>query len=343
MKPIDLRSDTVTLPSPGMREAMAVAEVGDDVYGEDPSVNRLQERAAELLGKEAALFVASGTMANQLALGTLTRPGDEVICDEGAHPVNFEGGAMPALWGIQPRTLRGERGMLDPADVEAAIRPVSEHFPRSRVLEIENTHNRGGGTVYPVERVRALAAVARRRGLDVYLDGARLLNAVAASGVPARAYAESATLASLCLSKGLGAPAGSVLAGPLHLIREARRLRKRLGGAMRQAGVLAAAGLYALDHNVDRLAEDHESARALAAALSALPGVHIPHPVETNIVFASFGGRPATELAARFREAGVLCNPEGSRPDVLRFVTHLDVSRADVAEAARRMAHTIAA
>ncbi|HTP49263.1 MAG TPA: GntG family PLP-dependent aldolase [Anaeromyxobacteraceae bacterium] len=340
---IDLRSDTVTKPTPGMREAMARAEVGDDVYGEDPTVNLLQERVAELLGKEAAIFVASGTMANQVALGVLTRPGDEVICDEGAHPVNFEGGAMPALWGIQPRTLRGDRGMLDPKEVEAAARPLSEHFPRSRVLEIENTHNRGGGTVYPVERVEALADVAHRLGLSLYLDGARLLNAVAASGVPARRYAAGATLASLCLSTGLGAPAGSLLAGPRDLIREARRLRKRLGGAMRQAGVLAAAGVYALDHHVARLVEDHESARALAGALQALPGVRIPHPVETNIVFAAFAGRPAVELAARFREAGVLCNPEGSKPDVLRFVTHLDVSRAAVLEAARRMAHTVAA
>jgi threonine aldolase len=342
MKPIDLRSDTVTRPTPAMREAMARAEVGDDVYGEDPTVNRLQERVAELYGKEDALFVASGTMANQIALGVLTRPGDEVICDEGAHPVNFEGGAMPALWGIQARTLRGERGMLDTLEVEAAVRPESEHFPRSRVLEIENTHNRGGGTVYPVERVRALAAVAHRLGLYLYLDGARLLNAVAASGVPAREYAECATLASLCLSKGLGAPAGSVLAGPRELVREARRLRKRLGGAMRQVGVLAAAGLYALDHHVDRLRDDHESARALAAALSAIPGVRIPHPVETNIVFAAFGGRPAKDLVPRFRAAGVLCNAEGSKPDLLRFVTHLDVSLADVAEAARRMAYSVA-
>jgi len=343
MNAIDLRSDTVTRPTPGMREAMARAEVGDDVYGEDPTVNLLQERVADLLGKEAALFVASGTMANQVALGVLTRPGDEVICDEGAHPVNFEGGAMPALWGIQPRTLRGDRGLLDPAEVEALIRPESEHFPRSRVLEIENTHNRGGGSVYPVERVEALAEVARRRGLFMYLDGARLMNAVVASGVPARRYAAGATLASICLSKGLGAPVGSLLAGPRDLVREARRLRKRLGGAMRQAGVLAAAGLYALDHHVERLALDHESARELAGALAALPGVRIPHPVETNLVFASFAGRPAAALVARFREAGVLANPEGSRPDVVRFVTHLDVSRADVAEAARRIAHTVAA
>ena len=341
--PVDLRSDTVTKPSPGMREAMARAEVGDDVYGEDPTVNRLQERVADLLGKEAALFVASGTMANQIALGVLTRPGDEVICDEGAHPVHFEGGAMSALWGIQPRTLRGERGLLDPAQVEAAVRPPSEHFPRSRVLEIENTHNRGGGTVYPVERVRALAGAARRLGLDLYLDGARLLNACVAAGVPARAYAEGATLASLCLSKGLGAPAGSLLAGPRDLVREARRLRKRLGGAMRQAGVLAAAGLWALDRNVERLAEDHENARALAGALGALPGCLVPHPVETNIVFAAFPGRSAVDLASRFREAGVLCNPEGSRPDVVRFVTHLDVSRADVLEAAGRVARALGA
>jgi threonine aldolase len=341
MKPIDLRSDTVTLPSPAMREAMSRAPLGDDVYGEDPTVNRLQEICADLLGKEASLFVASGTMANQVALGVLTRPGDEVICDQGAHPVNFEGGAMPALWGIQPRTLRGDRGLLDPAEVEAAIRPESEHFPRSRVVEIENTHNRGGGSVYPLDRVQAIAEVARRRGLDLYLDGARLLNAVVASGVPARDFARGATLVSLCFSKGLGAPVGSILAGDRERIRDARRLRKRLGGAMRQSGVLAAAAIHALENNVARLAEDHENARALAAALSALPGVEIPHPVETNLVFAAFAGRSAVGLVARFREAGVLANPEGSRPDVVRFVTHLDVSHGDVLEAARRVAGAI--
>ena len=341
MKTIDLRSDTVTLPSQAMREAMARAPLGDDVYGEDPSVNRLQERCADLLGKEAALFVASGTMANQVTLGVLTRPGDEVICDQGSHPVNFEGGAMPALWGIQPRTLQGDRGILDPVEVEAAIRPDSEHFPRSRVLEIENTHNRGGGAVYPLDRVRALAEVARRRGLDLYLDGARLLNAVVASGVPARDYAEGASLVSLCFSKGLGAPVGSILAGDRDRIREARRLRKRLGGAMRQSGVLAAAASFALDHNVARLAEDHENARAMAVALSSIPGVVVPHPVETNLLFVSFGGRSAVDLVGRFREAGVLANPEGSQPDLVRFVTHLDVSRDDVLEAARRIASLV--
>ncbi len=342
MKTIDLRSDTVTKPSAAMREAMARAEVGDDVYGEDPTVNLLEERVADLLGKEAALFVASGTMANQIGLGVLCRPGDEVLCDEGAHPVNFEAGALAALWGIQARTLRGDRGLLDPAAVEAAIRPDAMHYPRTRVVEIENTHNRGGGTVYPLERVRRLGELARRRGLAVYLDGARLLNAQVASGVPARDYAAEATLASICLSKGLGAPAGSLLAGPRDLVREARRLRKRLGGGMRQAGILAAAGLWALEHNVERLAEDHENARRLGAALAALPGASLPCPVETNLVFAAFAGQGAAALAARLAEAGVLCNPEGSRPDLLRFVTHLDVSRADVDEAAGRIARALA-
>jgi threonine aldolase len=341
VQPIDLRSDTVTLPSPAMREAMARAPVGDDVYGEDPTVNELQARVAALLGKEAGLFVPSGTMANQIALGVLCRPGDEVICDQGAHCLNFEGGALAALWGVQARTIAGTRGILEAAAVEAAIRVESEHFPRSRAIEIENTHNRGGGSVWPLAAVRAVCAVAARRSLPVYLDGARLLNAVVASGVSARDYAAGATLASICLSKGLGAPVGSVLTGPADLIREARRLRKRLGGGMRQAGILAAAGLYALDHNVERLAEDHRTARVLATALSGL-GAELPFPTETNMVFASFRGHGAAELVPRFRQAGVLCNPEGTRPDVVRFVTHLHVSAADAEEAVRRMSVVLA-
>ena len=342
MQPIDLRSDTVTRPTPAMREAMARAEVGDDVYGEDPTVNALEARVADLCGKEAALFVPSGTMANQIALGVLARPGEEVICEQGAHCVNFEGGALSALWGIQPRTLAGERGILDPAAVEAAIRGDNDHFPRTRVVEIENTHNRGGGSVWPLATVRAVCAVAARRGLSVYLDGARLLNAVVASGVSARDYAEGATLSSLCLSKGLGAPAGSLVAGPRDAIREARRLRKRLGGGMRQAGVLAAAGLHALDHHVARLAQDHASARLLGRRLQEM-GASLPFPVETNMVFAAFPGRSAAEVVPAFRAAGVLCNPEGTRPDLVRFVTHLDVSEADVAEAADRMARALPA
>jgi threonine aldolase len=342
MKLIDLRSDTVTKPTPAMRDAMARAEVGDDVYGEDPTVNRLQERVAALLGKEAALFVPSGTMANQVSLGVLTRPGDEVVCDAGSHCVSFESGALAALWGVQARTIAAERGLLEPGAVEAMIRPVHDVYPRTRVVALENTHNRGGGAVYPLDRVRAVAEVARRHGLHLYVDGARLWHACAASGVAPDAYAREATLVSVCLSKGLGAPAGSVVAGPRDLVAEARRLRKRLGGGMRQSGVLAAAGLHALDHHLARLPEDHANARRLADGLVAA-GASLLHPVETNLVFAAFGGRSAADVSARLAKAGVLANPEGSRPDVVRFVTHLDVSRADVDEAIGRIAGAAAA
>ena len=334
MKTIDLRSDTVTRPSPGMREAMARAEVGDDVFGEDPTVKVLEARVAELLGKEAGLFTASGTMANQIALGALARPGEEVLCHEGAHIVSFEGGAPAALWGIQLRTLPGERGILSPADVEAAIRPEADWLPRTRVVEIENTHNTAGGAVWPLERVREIGRLAAGRGLLVHLDGARLLNACAASGVAPRDYAEPATLASICLSKGLGAPAGSVLTGPADRIREARRLRKRLGGGMRQVGILAAAGLYALDHNVDRLVEDHEHARRLAASLGVLPGWKLAFPPETNLVYFRVSGLSAAEAADRLRARGLLCAVAGR--DLLRFATHLDASAEDVEEAIRR-------
>jgi len=334
MKTIDLRSDTVTRPSPGMREAIARAEVGDDVFGEDPTVRELEERVANLLGKERGLFVASGTMANQVALGSLARPGEEVLCHEGAHVMSFEGGAPAALWGIQLRGLAGERGMFSAAEVEAAVRPEADWFPRTRVVEIENTHNAAGGSVWPIERVREIARVAGARGLLVYLDGARLLNACAATGVAARDYAQPAELASLCLSKGLGAPAGSVVTGPAERIREARRLRKRLGGGMRQVGLLAAAGLYALDHNVARLAEDHTSARRLAAGLGQLPGWTVAFPPETNLVYFRVSGMTAAEAADRLRARAVLCAPAG--PDLLRFATHLDAPPDDVEEAIRR-------
>lgn len=343
MRLIDLRSDTVTRPTPAMREAMARAEVGDDVYGEDPTVARLEERSADLLGKEAALFVPSGTMANQIALGVLARGGDEVVCEAGAHCFAFEGGALAALWGIQARTIPGERGVLDPVAVEAAIRPDDPHYPRTRAIAIENTHNRGGGKAWPVAAVRAVGEVAARRRLALYMDGARLMNAVVATGTSARDYAAPATLASMCFSKGLGAPVGSVLAGPRPLIQEGRRLRKRLGGGMRQAGIVAAAGLFALEHHVARLAEDHAHAARLGDLLSQLPGARLQFPVETNLLFVAFEGRSAAELSARFREVGVLCNPEGSRPELVRFVTHLDVSASDIEEAARRVAAVVGA
>jgi threonine aldolase len=343
VKIVDLRSDTVTRPTPAMRAAMARAEVGDDAYGDDPTVNALQERVAAMLGKEAGLFVPSGTMANQVSLGVLTRSGDEIVCDAGAHCISFESGALAALWGVQARTLAAPRGLLDAAEVEAAIRPAADVYPRTRVVAVENTHNRGGGAVYPLERLRALGELARRRGLALYLDGARLWNASAASGIAPATLAADATLVSVCLSKGLGAPAGSVVCGPRDLVAEARRLRKRLGGGMRQAGILAAAGLHALDHHLGRLSDDHESARRLGELLCGAAGASLLFPVETNILFVRFAGRSAPELATRLAREGVLANAEGSHPDVLRFVTHLDVSREDVEEAARRVGRALSA
>ncbi len=337
MRTIDLRSDTVTRPGPEMRRAMAEAEVGDDVYGEDPTVQRLEARIAEQLGQEAALFVPSGTMANQLALGVQVRPGDEVIADIGSHCINFEGGALSALWGAQPKGVEGRRGIFDAAQLAAAIRPVGDHFPRSRVICLENTHNRGGGTVWPLEAFEQVVSEARRRELRVHLDGARLFNAQVASGVEARAFAWLADSVAVCFSKGLGAPAGSALCGSRELVREARRLRKRLGGGMRQVGVLAAAALWALEHNVQRLEEDHRSARRLADGLAELPGVELDlERVQTNMVFVRF---PVTaiEAVARLREIGVLANPEGGDARTVRMVTHLDAPMAQIDQALARI------
>ena len=240
------------------------------------------------------------------------------------------------------RALTAPRGLLDPAAVEAAIRPVADHYPRTRVIEVENTHNRGGGAVYPLAQLQALGALARAHGLHLYMDGARLWNACAASGLSPAAYAEPATLVSTCLSKGLGAPVGSVISGPKDLVAEARRLRKRLGGGMRQAGVLAAAGLHALEHHRARLPEDHENARALGEGIANLPGARLLHPVDTNLVFAIFEGQSAADLSRRFAAAGVLCLPEGSRPDLVRFITHLHVGRAEVTESLRRLGRALA-
>ena len=331
---IDLRSDTVTRPSAGMRAAMASAEVGDDVFGEDPTVNSLEARVAALLGKEAALFVPSGTMANQLSLGTLLSPGDELLVEAGSHCIVFEGGGLAAFWGAQPLALFGERGLLSAAQLVA--RPAgNDHLPRTRALAVENTHNRGGGSVWPLERLRAVTARARELGLFVHLDGARLFNASVASGVAPKDFAACADTVSVCLSKGLGAPVGSLLASTAERVRAARRLRKRFGGGMRQAGILAAAGHYALDHNVERLAVDHANARRLAAALNASPGMSAPPP-ETNLVFVDLA--PALDVArfvAAARENGVLCGGEGA-PGRVRLVTHLDVDERamDVAAAA---------
>jgi len=330
--PIDLRSDTVTRPTPAMRRAMAEAEVGDDVYGEDPTVRALEARVAERLGLEAALFVPSGTQGNQIAIGVHTRPGEEVILEEGSHPFHYENGAMGALWGVQPRTVVGQRGLLTPAQILAAFRGQDDHLPRSRLVILENTHNRGGGTVWKPEAFAAAVAAARSAGLSVHLDGARLFNAEVAAGVPVSTWARLTDSTTVCFSKGLGAPVGSVLAGSKPFVAEARRLRKRLGGGMRQAGILAAACLHALDHHVSRLAEDHENARILARRLGEVPGVVVElDRLATNMVYAEVPV-DAPPLVARLRAAGLLVNPVG--PHALRLVCHLDVDRVGCERAA---------
>ena len=262
--PIDLRSDTITQPTPAMREAMARAEVGDDVFGDDPTVTRLEARTAEILGKEAAVFTPSGTMANQLALRAHTEPGDEILVDGNAHIYYYETGAPAALAGVMCRCLPGVRGLFTVADVEAALRPADQHFAPTKLVCLENTHNRGGGSVWPMERIREIADVSRARGLRLHLDGARLWNAAVATGIPERDYAAHFDSVSVCFSKGLGAPIGSALCGTREFIQRARRFRKMYGGGMRQAGIIAAGALHALEHHRARLAEDHANARALA-------------------------------------------------------------------------------
>ena len=334
--PIDLRSDTVTRPSDAMRRVMAEAPVGDDVYREDPTIERLQEMVAGMLGKEAALYVPSGTMSNQLCLRTLTRMGDEVICQEDAHILHYEGGAAAALAALQLRGLPGDHGILTPAAVEATIRPDSEHFAHTGAVEIENTHNRCGGTIWPLEAMKAVSGLAWERGLKVHLDGARLWNAHVATGISLADYAATADSVSVCFSKGLGAPVGSCLAGSYDFIERARCNRKRFGGAMRQAGIIAAGAVYALEHNIERLAEDHQNTATLASYLLQVPRLAIHHPVQTNILIADvteLGG--ADRVMEALSEQGVLCGV--ASPTRVRFVTHLDVS-AEAAKAAGEIA-----
>lgn len=340
--PIDLRSDTVTRPSPAMRRVMAEAEVGDDQYGEDPTVNRLQERVAELLGKEAALFVPSGTMANQIALKVLTRPGDEVLLGHEAHMLRHESGAGAANSGVQFRAI-GEGGLFTAADFRAAFQPPGHIvFPPTGLVAIENTHNLGGGRVWPRDEAEAIGRAAREAGIASYLDGARLFNAAVASGRKPAELAGSFDLVSVALTKGLGCPVGSVLAGSAAVIARAVRARRMFGGALRQSGILAAAGLFALDHHIPRLAEDHRNARLIAERLAALPGVALDlETVETNIVVFRLGpGLPdAAALAARAKDAGVLVSALG--PRLVRAVTHRDISRPDCERAADLLAGLI--
>ncbi len=335
--PIDLRSDTVTRPGPAMREAMASAEVGDDIYGEDPTAKALEARAAEVLGKEAALFVSSGTMGNQLALLIHCRPGDDVVIGEDAHCKLYESGAGGAIAGVQ-FTQAGRGGFFDVAELEAAIYPTAAYYmPRTRLVALENTHNRGGGTVWPVAQAEAVADRARALGLATHLDGARIWNAAVATGRSAAELAAPFDTVTACLSKGLGAPVGSVLAGSRAAMEEARRFRKMLGGAMRQVGVLCAAGLYALEHHRARLADDHANARRLAEGVATLDGCAVDlATVQTNLVMIDVADAPAFADAMRAR--GVLVSPFG--PQRIRAVTHLDVSRDDIdaaIEAAREV------
>ncbi len=333
---IDLRSDTVTHPTDAMREAMRSAEVGDDVYGEDPTVNRLEARAAELLGREAAVLVPSGTMGNQIAVHLLARRGSEVIGEAGCHVFNFEMGAMAALSGALPRPIPTANGILDPREVERAIQPAAGYRTPTSLLVLENTHNLAGGRVTPLARMRELVAVAKGHDLHVHLDGARIHNAAAALGVTAADIAAGCDTVMFCLSKGLAAPVGSLLVGDGDTMDEARRVRKMFGGGMRQAGILAAAGLVALDEMLPRLADDHRTARRLAELLADIEGVVLdPAAVETNIVFFSLAADAplgAAELAARLAEEGVGVHALG--PDAVRMVTHYEISMDDVERAA---------
>lgn len=331
MKTIDLRSDTVTRPTEAMRRVIAEAEVGDDVYGEDPTVNRLQAVAAERLGKEAALFVPTGTMANQATIKALTRHGDLVLATEGAHVLRYESGAAAALSGVQVKTIGGADGPTAD-EVRAAIPPVDAHNAPATLLTFEITHNANGGTIPSFEQVDSATALARERGLATHLDGARIFNAEVASGRPAAEWARGFDTVSFCLSKGLGAPVGSVVCGTKERIGRVHRMRKMFGGGMRQAGILAAGGLYALENHVARLAEDHENARRLADGLVAA-GLQLARPPETNILLVDVPN--AGGFVRRARDEGVLVN--ALTPTRVRALTHLDVSNDDVDEAVRRL------
>ena len=340
---IDLRSDTVTQPTDAMREAMARAEVGDDVYGEDPTVNRLQDMAAALLGKRAALFVPSGTMGNQLAIRAHTQPGQEVIVESKAHIVRYEQGAAGALAGVQLHWVVGERGIMTAEQVEAAIRPKDPYSIPTGLICIENTHNSGGGTIYSLSTIEKIRAIATKHGIPMHLDGARLFNAVAATTLPAATYAQHFETVSFCLSKGLGAPAGSLLvSSDTQLIERARRFRRMYGGAMRQSGILAAAGIHALEHHVTRLKTDHDHAKKLARALQQIPAVRIaPQQVETNIVIFDVPDHrlaPA-DLLTQLKDHGVLIHTIGGRS--FRSVTHLNISTKQIDEAAEVFARVL--
>jgi threonine aldolase len=328
----DFRSDTVTKPTPAMRRAMAEAEVGDDVLGDDPTVELLERTVADLFGMEAAVYVPSGTMGNSILIATHARPGDEIIAEEWAHTLNFEVGGLAGLWGILTRTLRSDRGVMDPGEIARWIRPGSLHTPKTAAVTVENTHNFHGGAVLPIENLRALRDLCLERGVALHVDGARIWNAAAATGIALEEYGSLCDTMSVCLSKGLGAPVGSVAMGTAETIERARIYRKRLGGGMRQSGTLAAAGLTAVETMRERLVEDHANARRLAEGMAGLPGLAVdPDAVETNILFVTIDGRTAEEFTGALGAEGVRVLPTGESE--VRFVTHADVDAEDVERA----------
>ncbi|MFB0515576.1 MAG: low-specificity L-threonine aldolase [Candidatus Neomarinimicrobiota bacterium] len=328
---IDLRSDTVTVPSLAMRQAMAQAKVGDDVFGEDPTVIELQEEVARLLGQEAGLFVPSGTMSNQIAIKAHTQPGDEVICEAGAHIMNYEAGGPAFHSQVQLNPIQGRLGVFTAEQVEELIRAPNVHMPPTRLVCIENTHNSAGGTIFPLEEIGRIAEVVRKHGLVMHLDGARLMNAVVATGIPAHEWAKAFDSVTLCLSKGLGAPVGSVVCGSRAFIERAHRYRKLFGGGMRQVGIIAAGGLYAIRNHVADLARDHQRARRLAEALSGIAGVTInPDEVHTNIVFFRVAEQKGSGagVEARLQAEGILCLALARQK--IRLVTHRDLTDEDI-------------
>jgi threonine aldolase len=335
---IDLRSDTVTKPTPGMIAAMAGAEVGDDVYHEDPTINRLEERVAALLGKEAAIYVPSGTMSNQVAIKAHLQPGDELICEEYCHIYNWEAGAPAQLSGVTCRTVRADFGIIELDQLRDKIRPINDHMVRTRLVCLENTHNRGGGRIYPIDKIAAISAWAHKNNLIMHLDGARLWNAIVATGIAGKEWARHFDTVSVCFSKGLGAPVGSALAGPKDFITRCKRIRKLFGGGMRQAGVIAAGALYALDHHIGRLADDHRNAQVIAQAIADTPGLRLDPPeVHTNLIWVQVDPELGTgrDVEAALKQKHILVHVPA--PQTLRLCTHLDVSAAQ----AERVAETI--
>lgn len=337
MRIIDLRSDTVTKPSKEMREFMMSAEVGDDVFGEDPTVNKLQEKVAELLGKEAALYVPSGTMGNQLCIKAHTQPWDELICDKDAHIYNYESGSIAGLSHVQVVPINGNRGVFTAEQVEEVIRPDAYYLPKTRLVAVENTHNRGGGSIFPIEEIKRIKEVVDKYNLKFHLDGARLWNASIATGISLKEYAQYFDSVSVCLSKGLGAPVGSVIAGSKEFIKVAHRYRKAWGGGMRQAGILAAAGLYAIKNNFQRLAEDHRRAKYFAQEISKISRIKLnPDDVQTNIVLFEVEGLTAQEVCQIVKDSsktGKSLLLSVGKKYLVRAVTHLDVNDDDIEEA----------